>query len=803
MKVDGQALLDGLKYHLQREGVPQISDATYSQLFRGLSETLMDWVRPQWEQSRENSNSKGAKQAYYLSLEILIGRMLGNNLMNLTLYREIKELLEEQGIDLNLLEDSEPEPGLGNGGLGRLAACFMDSMATERLPGMGYGLYYKYGIFNQKIENGYQVEYPDNWLERPYPWTVERMDRARTVKFGGSWNHQGEGDGLNQTEDILAVPYDMPVIGYDSHQINTLRLWEARPVVGFNFQLFNQEKYQQSVMAANNAEHITRVLYPSDNGKQGKILRLKQQYLFVSASLQDILHDFKNQYGKQYELFPQKAVLQLNDTHPVVAIPELMRLLIDVEELTWDQAWDITSRSMAYTNHTVLSEALEKWSVDIFRPLLPRIYNIIEEINHRFLAELKHALPQGESLLSEMSIIESGQVRMAWLAIAGCFSVNGVAWLHTEILKKDVLKNWYALYPHKFNNKTNGVTQRRWLLKCNPRLSDLISEKIGREWIKDLSQLSKLKEWKDDKTFLESLQRVKQANKEDLAQYIKDVHQITLDPSSIFDVQIKRLHEYKRQLLNVMHIIRLYKQIKANPQGNYTKRSFIFGAKAAPGYHMAKQIIKLITSVANKVNNDRETMDIIKVIFLENYRVSLAERLFPASDISEQISTAGKEASGTGNMKFMLNGALTLGTMDGANIEIVQEAGEENCYIFGLRTEQIANIYSQGDYNPKAFLNEDKELEVVMNSLIDGSFGEPRQFQDIYNSLLTGNHPDVYFIINDFRSYCDAQDKIAREFNNKEDWHRKALMNIASAGKFSSDRTIREYASEIWGIEAL
>lgn len=800
MNWNREAFWNRVNYHLSRQGQAQPEKSSYPPLFRAVSESLMDLLMEDWQQTEEEYRRQGYKKAYYFSMEFLIGRVLGNNLLNLSLYKEIGELLAEKGIDLNTLEEAEPEPGLGNGGLGRLAACFLDSMTAENIPGMGYGIRYRYGIFQQKLEHGRQMEYPDNWLKDPYPWSVERRERCRTVKFGGHWNGESEGDGLNHTENVLAVPYDMPVTGYNSKRINTLRLWEAESPDGFDFQLFNQEKYQEAVMAANNASHISRVLYPSDNGKQGKILRLKQEYFFSSASLQDIIHDFKAQYGCQFELLPDKAVIQLNDTHPVVAIPELMRLLMDVEGLPWERAWNICSRSMAYTNHTILGEALEKWPVDIFRPLLPRIYNIIEEINHRFLAEVKENLSNGAAQLPRYSIIENGQVRMAWLAIATCFSVNGVAWLHTEILKKDVLKHWYKLYPQKFNNKTNGVTQRRWLLKCNPRLARFISDKIGDKWIRDLSNLEQLKSLVDDNDVLEELARIKEQNKEDLAHYIRDEYQISLNPQSIFDVQIKRLHEYKRQLLNVLHIISLYHLLKANPEQDFQKRSFIFGAKAAPGYHMAKQIIELILAVARRVNNDPDTMDQMKVVFLENYSVSLAERLFPASDISEQISTAGKEASGTGNMKFMMNGALTMGTLDGANIEIAQEAGRENCFIFGMTSEEVSHLQLQGEYRPAQWVDKNEDLQQVMNSLIDGTFGEKGQFQDIYNSLLLGDHPDTYFVLRDFPSYKEVQALAATRYRDRLGWQKMALLNIASSGKFSSDRTIQEYAREIWKI---
>lgn len=803
MEWNQEELESAIRYHLQRRAAPDMQNATAQQLFRALSEAIMDRIRPLWLETHKKIVKKGVKKAFYLSAEFLVGRALQNNLINLGVEKEVRQWLSEKGMDLTTLEEAEPEPGLGNGGLGRLAACFLDSLSTLDLPAMGYGIAYRYGIFRQAMEGGYQVEQPDNWLKAPYPFLCPRPERRRIVQFGGTWNPHSEGSGLSNCEEVEALPLDMPITGYGTEHVNTLRLWEARSPEGFDLQLFNQEKYQESVMANNHAEHISRVLYPSDRGKQGKILRLKQEYFFVSASIQDILYDFKVQYGKQFELLPEKAAIQLNDTHPVVAIPELMRLLVDVEKLPWGQAWDICSRTMAYTNHTILSEALEKWSVDLFRPLLPRIYNIIEEINHHFLDEVKQKHPNGPAMLSEMSIIESGQIRMAWLAIACCFSVNGVAWLHTEILKKNVLKDWYDLYPWKFNNKTNGVTQRRWLLNCNRPLSNWITEHIGEGWITKLSDLKKLLPLAEQNETLEQLAEIKLQNKMALAEYVEREHQITLDPQSLYDVQIKRLHEYKRQLLNVLHIIYLYQQLKKDPQQDMVKRSFIFGAKAAPGYHMAKQIIKLITSVADKVNNDPDSMDTLKVVFLENYCVSKAERLFPASDISEQISTAGKEASGTGNMKFMLNGALTLGTMDGANIEIAQEAGEENCFIFGLRTEEIHKIHQDGGYNPQKLVENDPALKDVMNSLQDGTFGDPSLFQDIHHSLLSGHHPDVYFVLKDFQSYRETQERVAELYRNPLEWQRRALMNIANSGKFSSDRTIEEYAAEIWKISKL
>ena len=740
-----------------------------------------------------------------------MGRYLGNNLINLKINEAVKETLEELGVDINKVEDQEFDTGLGNGGLGRLAACFLDSMATCKLPGHGYGLRYKYGMFEQKIENGYQVEYPDDWTRYGDPWSIVRMDRVYEVKFGGQIEVHKDEVGKEyfkrvNTENVLAVAYDVPVVGYGNDTINTLRLWEARSPEGFDLKLFNDQTYLQASAKAVEAQDISRVLYPNDTEKDGKLLRLKQQFFFTSASLQDIVRRYKGTYGNDFSKFAEKVAIQLNDTHPVVAIPELMRIFLDSEKLLWDEAWSICKKVFAYTNHTILSEALEKWDIALFQPLLPRIYQIIEEINRRFVEELHQKYPGDFGKIQYMSIIGNGQVRMAWLAIVGSHKVNGVAALHTEILKNSELKDWYDLYPEKFLNKTNGITQRRWLLKANPELSSLITELIGDGWTTDLYKLKELEKYLDDENVLNRVAEIKLHNKERLANYIKETTGIEVNPHSIFDIQVKRLHEYKRQLLNVLHIMDLYNRLKENPLLDIEPRTFIFGAKAASGYRRAKSIIKLINTLAERINNDADINGKIKVVFLENYRVSLAEKIFPAADISEQISTASKEASGTGNMKFMLNGALTLGTMDGANVEIVEEAGLENEFIFGLSAAEVEEFQRNGQYNPFDDYNKVEGLKKVVDQLGDGTFDDDHKgiFRELQTSLLygvDGSRPDVYFLLRDFDSYREAQTRIDNAYKNKKDWARKALINIANAGKFSSDRTIMEYAREIWNIE--
>ena len=723
----------------------------------------------------------------------------------------MKETLNELGVDINKIEDQESDTGLGNGGLGRLAACFLDSMATCKLPGHGYGLRYKYGMFEQKIENGYQVEYPDNWTKYGDPWSIKRMDRVYEVKFGGQIEIHKDEVGKEyfkrvNTEDVLAVAYDVPVVGYGNETVNTLRLWEARSPEGFDLKLFNDQTYLQASEKAVKAEDISRVLYPNDTEKDGKVLRLKQQFFFTSASLQDIVRRYKGTYGNDFSKFADKVAIQLNDTHPVVAIPELMRIFLDYEKLSWDEAWAICQKVFAYTNHTILSEALEKWDISLFQPLLPRIYQIIEEINRRFVMELNEKYPGDWGKIDYMSIIGNGQVRMAWLAIVGSHKVNGVAALHTEILKNSELKDWYNLYPEKFLNKTNGITQRRWLLKSNPELAEMITFLIGDKWITDLFELKKLEQFIEDDNVLNRISEIKFNNKSKLAQYIKETTGIEVNPHSIFDIQVKRLHEYKRQLLNVLNIMDLYNKLKENPFMDIEPRTFIFGAKAASGYRRAKGIIKLINAIAEKINNDPTINGKIKVVFLENYRVSLAEKIFPAADISEQISTASKEASGTGNMKFMLNGALTLGTLDGANVEIVEEAGAENEFIFGLKAHEVEELQNNGGYNPFEVIDNVEGLRKVLDQLGDGTYNDNHKgiFRELQSSLLygvDGSRPDVYFLLKDFESYREAQARVDAAYKDRRNWAKKALKNIANAGKFSSDRTIMEYAREIWNIE--
>ena len=796
---------------LRRDFGKTLEEAHDYELYYAVSRAAMDYIVEKWYNTKKTYAVKQVKQAYYFSAEFLMGRYLGNNLINLKINEAVKETLEELGVDINKVEDQEFDTGLGNGGLGRLAACFLDSMATCKLPGHGYGLRYKYGMFEQKIENGYQVEYPDDWTRYGDPWSIVRMDRVYEVKFGGQIEVHKDEVGKEyfkrvNTENVLAVAYDVPVVGYGNDTINTLRLWEARSPEGFDLKLFNDQTYLQASAKAVEAQDISRVLYPNDTEKDGKLLRLKQQFFFTSASLQDIVRRYKGTYGNDFSKFAEKVAIQLNDTHPVVAIPELMRIFLDSEKLLWDEAWSICKKVFAYTNHTILSEALEKWDIALFQPLLPRIYQIIEEINRRFVEELHQKYPGDFGKIQYMSIIGNSQVRMAWLAIVGSHKVNGVAALHTEILKNSELKDWYDLYPEKFLNKTNGITQRRWLLKANPELSSLITELIGDGWTTDLYKLKELEKYLDDENVLNRVDEIKLHNKERLANYIKETTGIEVNPHSIFDIQVKRLHEYKRQLLNVLHIMDLYNRLKENPLLDIEPRTFIFGAKAASGYRRAKSIIKLINTLAERINNDADINGKIKVVFLENYRVSLAEKIFPAADISEQISTASKEASGTGNMKFMLNGALTLGTMDGANVEIVEEAGLENEFIFGLSAAEVEEFQRNGQYNPFDDYNKVEGLKKVVDQLGDGTFDDDHKgiFRELQTSLLygvDGSRPDVYFLLRDFDSYREAQTRIDNAYKNKKDWARKALINIANAGKFSSDRTIMEYAREIWNIE--
>ena len=810
MKIDKSQLKKSILRKIRRQYGKTIEEAHEYEIYYAVSRATLDYIVENWYNTKKTYAKKQVKQMYYFSAEFLMGRYLGNNLINLQINEAVKETLQELGVDINKVEDREMDAGLGNGGLGRLAACFLDSLATLELPGHGYGLRYKYGMFDQRIENGFQVEYPDDWTKFGDPWSIKRIDRVYEVKFGGQIEVHRDEVGKEyfkrvNTENVNAVAYDVPIIGYGNDTVNTLRLWEARSPEGFDLKLFNDQKYLLASENAVEAEDISRVLYPNDTEKDGKMLRLKQQFFFTSASLQDIVRRYKTLYGNDFSKFQEKVAIQLNDTHPVVAIPELMRILLDYEKLNWGEAWDICKNVFSYTNHTILAEALEKWDIPLFQTLLPRIYQIVEEINRRFMEELNEKYPDDWQKKQQMAIIGNGQIRMAWLAIVGSHTVNGVAALHTEILKNSELKEWYELYPEKFQNKTNGITQRRWLLKSNPELAGLITELIGDKWITDLYELKKLEQYMEDDNVLNRLIEIKFHNKQKLAKYIKETTGIDVNPHSIFDIQVKRLHEYKRQLLNVLHIMDLYNKLKENPLLDVEPRTFIFGAKAAAGYRRAKGIIKLINSVAEKVNNDSDINGKIKVVFLENYRVSLAEKIFPAADVSEQISTASKEASGTGNMKFMLNGAITIGTMDGANVEIVEEAGAENAFIFGLKADEVVRLEAYGKYNPLEEYNVVEGLTKVIDQLTDGTYDDNHTgiFKEIQSSLLygaDGGRPDVYFLLRDFSSYRNAQSELQKAYKDKRKWAQKMLKNIANAGKFSSDRTIMEYAKEIWNI---
>ena len=787
-----------------------LEEATQEQIFQAVSYTVKDVIIDNWLKSQKAYEKQDPKIVYYMSMEFLMGRALGNNLINLGAYGEVKEALEELGLDINCIEDQEPDPALGNGGLGRLAACFLDSLATLNYCAYGCGIRYRYGMFKQEIRDGYQVEAPDNWLKNGYPFELRRPEYAKEVHFGGyvrvEWDpvsnqnkfiHEGY-------QAVKAVPYDMPITGYNNDVVNTLRIWDAEPIVDFNLDSFDKGDYHNAVEQENLARTIVEVLYPNDNHMAGKELRLKQQYFFVSASLQAAIAKYKKTHDDITKLH-EKVVFQMNDTHPTVAVAELMRLLMDQEGLGWDQAWDITTKCCAYTNHTIMSEALEKWPIELFSRLLPRVYQIIEEINRRFILEIQQKYPGNFEKVKKMAIIYDGQVKMAHLAIVAGYSVNGVARLHTEILKNQELKDFYEMMPEKFNNKTNGITQRRFLAHGNPLLADWVTDKIGPDWITDLSQLSKLKVYADDEKALQEFMTIKFKNKERLAKYILEHNGVEVDPHSIFDIQVKRLHEYKRQLLNILHVIYLYNQIKAHPEMDFYPRTFIFGAKASAAYARAKKIIKLINCVADVVNNDASINGKLKVVFIENYRVSNAEIIFAAADVSEQISTASKEASGTGNMKFMLNGAPTLGTMDGANVEIVQEVGEENAFIFGMSSDQIINYENNGGYDPDFIYNTDPEIRQVLMQLINGTFSsDTEMFRDIYNSLLDKRNmprPDQYFILGDFRSYAEAQKRVEAAYKDEKRWAKMALLNTACSGKFTSDRTIQEYVDDIWHLD--
>lgn len=787
-----------------------IEEATQEQIFQAVSYSVKDVIIDNWLATQKAYDEQDPKIVYYMSMEFLMGRALGNNLINLCAYGEVKEALEELGFDLNCIEDQEPDPALGNGGLGRLAACFLDSLATLNYAAYGCGIRYHYGMFKQKIQNGYQIEVPDNWLKNGYPFELRRPEYAKEVHFGGyvRVEYDPEKGGSKFIHEgyqaVKAIPYDMPITGYDNDVVNTLRIWDAEPIVDFELDSFDKGDYKKAVEQENLARNIVEVLYPNDNHYAGKELRLKQQYFFVSASLQAAIAKYKKKHGDIHKLY-EKVTFQMNDTHPTVAVAELMRILMDEEGLGWDEAWEVTRKSVAYTNHTIMSEALEKWPIELFSRLLPRVYQIIEEINRRFILEIQAKYPGNYEKIKKMAIIYDGQVKMAHLAIAAGYSVNGVARLHTEILKNQELKDFYEMMPEKFNNKTNGITQRRFLLHANPLLADWITEHIGPDWITDLPQLKKLAVYADDEKALQEFMNIKFKNKERLAKYILEHNGVEVDPHSIFDVQVKRLHEYKRQLLNILHVIYLYNQIKMHPEMEFYPRTFIFGAKASAGYATAKKIIKLINSVADVVNNDASINGKIKVVFIENYRVSNAEWIFAAADVSEQISTASKEASGTGNMKFMLNGAPTLGTMDGANVEIVEEVGAENAFIFGLSSDEVINYENNGGYDPNVIYNTDEEIRQVLMQLINGTFSNDTElFRDLYDSLLNTKNTDRadrYFILADFRSYADAQKRVEAAYRDEKGWAKKALLNTACSGKFTSDRTIQEYVDDIWHLD--
>ncbi len=802
-----KSIIENVKNQYRRT----IDEATPQQIFQAVSYAIKDVIIDDGIATQKQFDETGAKKVYYLSMEFLMGRALGNNIINLGAKKAVKEALEELGFDLNAIEDQEPDPALGNGGLGRLAACFLDSLATLGYPAYGCGIRYHYGMFKQKIQDGYQVEVPDEWLKNGYPFELRRPEYATEVKFGGYVKTEWDGERNHFVQEgyqsVLAVPYDMPIVGYGNNVVNTLRIWDAQPIDTFSLSAFDKGDYQKAVEQENLAKNLVEVLYPNDNHYAGKELRLKQQYFFISASLQVALKKFKETNDDIHKL-PEKIVFQMNDTHPTVAVAELMRLLLDQEGLNWDEAWGITTKCCAYTNHTIMAEALEKWPIELFSRLLPRVYQIVEEINRRFLIEVQNKYPNNYEKVKKMAIIFDGQVKMAHLAIVAGYSVNGVAKLHTEILKNQELKDFYEMMPEKFNNKTNGITQRRFLLHGNPLLADWITEQIGDEWITDLPHLAKLKVYVDDPKFQQEFMNIKYQNKLRLAKYIKEHNGIDVDPRSIFDVQVKRLHEYKRQLLNILHVMYLYNQLKDNPNMDMVPRTFIFGAKAAAGYQIAKKTIKLINSVADVINNDKSINGKLKVVFIEDYRVSNAELIFAAADVSEQISTASKEASGTGNMKFMLNGALTLGTMDGANVEIVEEVGKENAFIFGLSADEVINYENNGGYNPEEIFNTDQDIRRVLMQLINGYYSpqDPELFRDIYNSLLNTKNSakaDTYFILKDFRSYAEAQKRVEAAYRDENWWARAAMLNTASAGKFSSDRTIEEYVRDIWHLEKI
>ena len=791
-----------------------LEEANSHQIYQAVCYVVKDVIIDNWMKTQKVMNETDPKIVYYMSMEFLTGRYLGNNLLNLTAYGEVKEALDELGIDLNAIEDEERDPALGNGGLGRLAACFLDSLATLGYAAYGCGIRYHYGMFKQEIRDGYQVEVPDNWLkDGGYPFELKRPEYAKEIKFGGyvrvSYNQEtGRNDFIQEGyQSVRAIPYDLPVVGYNNNVVNTLRIWDAEAINDFQLDSFDKGDYHKAVEQENLARTIVEVLYPNDNHMAGKELRLKQQYFFISASVQTAIQKYKKNHGDIRKLY-EKITFQMNDTHPTVAVPELMRILMDEEGLTWDEAWEVTTRTCAYTNHTIMAEALEKWPIELFSRLLPRVYQIVEEINRRFCERVRAQYPNNEEKIRKMAVIYDGQVRMANLAIVGGYSVNGVARLHTEILEKRELKDFYEMMPEKFNNKTNGITQRRFMLHGNPLLAGWVTEHVGKEWVTDLSRNKGLTVYADDEKAQAEFMNIKYQNKVRLAKYIQEHNGVEIDPRSIFDVQVKRLHEYKRQLLNILHVMYLYNKIKEHPELPFYPRTFIFGAKASAGYERAKSIIKLINNVGGVINHDETIKGKLKVVFIEDYRVSNAELIFAAADVSEQISTASKEASGTGNMKFMLNGALTLGTMDGANVEIVEEVGEENAFIFGLTADEVMNYEQNGGYNPMQYFNNDPDIRQVLMQLINGMYsgGDMNMFRDIYNSLLNtqnSSRADMYFILADFKSYAAAQERVEAKYRNEAAWARSAILNTACAGKFSSDRTIQEYVDDIWKLERI
>ena len=809
-KLDKEAFKERVKDNVRTLYRKTLKEANKQQIFQAVAYACKDIIIDEWMASQQQFDQDDPKMVYYMSMEFLMGRALGNNLINLCAYDDVREALEELGLDLNIVEDQEPDAALGNGGLGRLAACFLDSLATLGYCAYGCGIRYRYGMFKQKIENGYQVEVPDNWLKNGNPFELRRPELAHEVKFGGyvrvDYDEKTRRNHFVQEgyQCVRAVPYDFPIVGYNNGLVDTLRVWDAEAINDFQLDSFDKGDYQKAVEQENLARNLVEVLYPNDNHYAGKELRLKQQYFFISASVQEAIARYKRNHT-DIRKFYEKATFQMNDTHPTVAVAELMRILLDEEKLEWDDAWEVTTKTVAYTNHTIMSEALEKWPIELFSRLLPRVYQIIEEINRRFILEIQKKFPGDHQKVARMAIIYDGQVKMAHLAIVAGYSVNGVARLHTEILKNQELRDFYEMFPKKFNNKTNGITQRRFLLHANPLLADWVTAHIGDEWITDLPQISKLRVFAEDEKAQHEFMNIKYQNKLRLAKYIKEHNGIDVDPRSIFDVQVKRLHEYKRQLLNILHVMYLYNQIKDHPEMDFYPRTFIFGAKAAAGYRRAKMTIKLINNVANVINNDESIHGKLKVVFIEDYRVSNAEIIFAASDVSEQISTASKEASGTGNMKFMLNGAPTLGTMDGANVEIVEEVGEENAFIFGLSSDQVITFENQGGYDPTYYFNTDQDIRRVLMQLINGTFsnGDMEMFREIYDSLLTNKYgrADQYFILADFKAYAEAQRKVEEAYRDEKRWAKMAIMNVACSGKFTSDRTIRQYVDEIWHLD--